>query len=266
MEGIYAYGVLKIQDKDMSENEIIITQGIDPTFPVRIIKHNRLGVAVSQVPLMEFSEEALHEHIQNNLQWIEEKARIHTHIMEVINENSTILPFQFCTIYKNEESILDMLDKNYDYFCILLKKVENKTEWTIKILCNTEILKKNLYDMEREKLKSELDNKPRGMAYLLKKKIEESINQDIDRYLTEHVNNVYNNTLKIIADDIIVENTFDKNVTTPEKTLLKCSLLIKKDRQEDFIKKINEINKLNKSNGIAIKLSGPWPPYSFTKR
>ncbi|MEW6623885.1 MAG: GvpL/GvpF family gas vesicle protein [Bacillota bacterium] len=262
MEGLYAYCVLgNIYDN----KRILLNEGIDPKFPVYVINYAAFGAAVSKVSLAEFGEDALHENIQNNLKWVENKARSHSFIIEVLSDNHDVIPFRFCTIYNNEHNILKMLQNQYSQFCELLEKINNKSEWTLKVICNIEKFNAKIVQEKSLELDRQLLSKSRGAAYLLKKKFDALIKEEVENCLTSSVNSIYNSVAVKFGEDIVVDNnpvheTADKNI----RCLQKWSLLINKNHKDSFLGKIQEINRTISQEGLYIDLTGPWPPYSFT--
>jgi hypothetical protein len=267
MKGFYSYCIIKklVPEEEPTDDETIYNEGIDPRFPVTIVKYKDIGTAVSEVILTEY-EENFHESLQNNdLQWIEEKARRHTYLQEIISKDYTTLPLRFYTIYNNKRKIINNMAENYDRCCDLLEKVKFKSEWTLKLFLNRDIFEEKAKHLQEKKLELELLNKPPGVAYLLKKKYHEALQREIQDKLAQKINELHKDILNHFATELIIEENLSKEITgCDEEMVLKCSILIPNNQAADFVRQTEEINAMQSTSGLLIELSGPWPPYSFT--
>src|SRR4051794_33028506 len=82
--------------------------GVDPRYEVSLVEEEGLAALVSRVSLGEFGEEPLHENL-NDVGWLEEKARAHEHVLDVVLGRGTVVPLRLCTIYNGEEQVREML-------------------------------------------------------------------------------------------------------------------------------------------------------------
>lgn len=261
MEGLYTYCVLG----EINENiETLLNEGMDPALPVYVIKYEKIGVAVSKVSLAEFGQEALHENIQNNMGWVEDKARRHSYIIEVLSDSYNVIPFSFCTIYKNEQNIFKMLSDHYLELCESLEKNKDKSEWTLRLFYNIEEFNDTVVEEMKRELDSKIISKPPGTAYLLKKKFDTLVKEEADNYLNEKIDSIYQELSEYFTEDITNGNNYTESPDKNTKLLQKWSLLIAKNNTNHFLGKVSEINQLKKNEGIFLDISGPWPPYSFS--
>jgi len=261
VQGIYLYCIL---GKIRKNETFLLSEGIDPAFPFEVICYRDIGAAVSTVWLSEFGEDGLHNNIRNNIDWVEEKARSHTLILEQISEQYSTAPVKFCTIFNDRKPILQLLAEKYKELSHVMEAVEGKKEWTVKVFCQKETYYKQVENEKKEKLESALQRRSPGAAYLLKKKFNETVKLAFEKALSERVNGIYR-LLQNYAEDIVLEVCLNSNDNeSSRKMVLKCSLLISGENVQGFLMKMNETNESSNPDGLFLEITGPWPPYSFT--
>src|SRR5215218_2924207 len=116
---------------------------------VYTIHHRDLAAVVSRTPLMVYDP-------------TRENALAHEHVNEVvmIDNGITPVPMSFGTVFKTENDIVEFLKDTYDALRDVLKKMQGKLEFGLKITWNREEV---LAELEREnedirRLKSEIVN------------------------------------------------------------------------------------------------------------
>ncbi|MEW5785609.1 MAG: GvpL/GvpF family gas vesicle protein, partial [Bacillota bacterium] len=227
-------------------------------------RYQDIGAVFSQVPLGLYSEAAFHEKIENDLAWIDKKARKHTYIMEQIHENHDLIPLQFCTIYKDSQSIDHLLREHYTDFKQLLSKVKGNTEWTIKVYCQEEKLLEKQKKEQAATMKAALDEPHRGKAYLMKKKMESSIHANLRDGLLSKLELIVG-TIKKRFQFFSAGECYDGDVAgSAGKMVYNCAILAPRGNTADVIEIVDKLNEAVYHDALRLELSGPWPPYSFT--
>jgi len=194
----------------------------------------------------------------------EEWILTHQYIIDLATkEFGTVIPLTFDTIFKgDDETVKQWLREEHRQLKTLLEKLEGKAEYGVQIFLENDFVEEALEENEElQRLKKEIENKPRGAAYLLRKKLEKRL--DVERRLLadKHAKNLYNQIKKLV-DDMKLDST-KKEV--PEKwrgkqMILNLACLAHKDNVQDLGKMLGEVNK---REGFAVRFTGPWPPYSF---
>ncbi len=260
-QGLYLYCIL---GKIRKNETFLLSEGIDPAFPVEVICYRDIGAAVSTVWLSEFGEDGLHSNINNNINWVEEKARRHTLILEQISEQYSTAPVKFCTIFNDGKPIMQLLSEKYEELSHVMEAVEGKKEWTVKVFCQKETYYNQVENEKREEMESALQGRSPGAVYLLKKKFNETVKIAFENALSEKINSIYK-LLQNYAEDIVPEDCLNCNDNeSSRKMVLKCSLLISGENVQGFLMKMNETNERFIPDGLFLEITGPWPPFSFT--
>lgn len=228
---------------------------------VDIVQYNNIQAVVSRVSDVEFEDEAIRKYLENP-EWVKEKALIHEDIIEEIMENYSVLPMRFLTIYNTEQNLLEFLKNHYEKILDNLMVAEMNIEYSVRVYCNKEILKKAL--MEEEEIKTEIEviaSKPKGVAYMLMKKLNERIAVSIQNNLNCDAQDIYK-AIESISEKIMM-NEFQKSDESLIEKIFNVVILI---NRENYLNKIHKIEKLNEEyseKGYHIEASGPWPIYNF---
>ena len=178
-------------------------------------------------------------------------------IIEDLWMKYNLLPMRFGSVMKNDTNVIEIMKKKYSDFIDNLKKVENKSEFGLKILCDlnkTDFKTDNTFNLNNYKKLKQLDKKSVYRNYLIDKleqhKSEDSFMKKIDDIIEE-----IHSPLKKLS--------YLSNVTkmvTP-KIILNATYLVKNEMKDEFIQKIRQIKREKKD--LKFLLTGPWPPYNF---
>ncbi|MEK7332365.1 MAG: GvpL/GvpF family gas vesicle protein [Nitrospirota bacterium] len=242
------------------EGKVISGTGED----VHFIFNKGIYAAVSKVEEHEFSEENLKINL-NNMEWLESRVRKHEKVIEEVMEQSAVIPFKFATIFKADESLQAMLDSNRDAFKNILKQIEGKEEWGVKIYCDMEKFK-NAAIKENEQIQhmeKEIASSTSGRAYLLAKKKEKLADDIVNIKIVSYAQG-FIEVLKEHSIEVRINRLLPKEVTErKDEMLLNTALLIEKSNLRNFINNMNYLKEKYNRKGLDFNCTGPWPPYNF---
>ena len=77
--------------------------GVEREREVELVQEGELVALVSAVPLSEYSDDRLREHL-NDIEWVERVARAHERVLDQTLEEATILPLRLCTLYRTRRA------------------------------------------------------------------------------------------------------------------------------------------------------------------
>lgn len=226
-----------------------------------------LYAVVSSVSADEFSEENLKKNLAD-LEWIKTKAGIHEKVIETVMKNSCVIPFKFGTIFNTEENLKIMLKKQIREFKDILKYLEDKEEWGVKIYSDLAELEENLIQEDKEllSLSNEIGSASPGKAYILKKKKEDLVKKVVNKKLNEYGQYSFER-LKQCAIGSHINKLLPKEVTErKDDMILNSVFLIYKDKVSDFMDILNALKELFENKGLFFDCTGPWPPYNFCRQ
>src|SRR5207248_9844282 len=163
-EGIYVYCIIESLEP-RAFGKIGIGGREDDVYTVH---HRELAAVVSRTPLMVYDP-------------TRENALAHEHVNEVvmIDNGITPVPMSFGTVFKTENDIVEFLKDTYDALRDVLKKMQGKLEFGLKITWNREEV---LAELEREnedirRLKSEIVNNQHSSTYFARMQLGRLVEQ-----------------------------------------------------------------------------------------
>ncbi len=178
--------------------------------------------------------------------------------IESISQTHNILPLRFGTFVKSRKDVTDILSKHYDEFVLNLNKVNNKSEFGLKILCDSKQIENEIrrkYYSKENELKSTFHNGTPARSYLQAKFKEHLIEKELLKE-TDQIIKAINKRLDTFTSEMKSRKMITKNI------LVDAVYLIEKNQKEGFIDAIKNME--SQYDNMNFVLTGPWPPYSFT--
>ena len=180
--GLYAYGLVGMSPKQLN------ILGIDKKNKVYPVEGKDIAVCVSKIDTDKFKDQ-----IKKLLSELTKTAgavpsgaegilRSHEDVVDTLMKLTTVVPFKFGTILKDEKAATKMLQDYEGKFKKLLSKFRGRAEWGLKIYSNNQEFKKHLAGEEPRlpaKGWSASGGKNPGVAYLLGRKVEEELKDDV---------------------------------------------------------------------------------------
>lgn len=239
-------------------------KGIDHRHAIYTVSHDGISAVVSEVPLGQFSEEGITEHLKD-MKWVESKARAHETVIERVMQSRTVIPMKFCTIFKTEEGVKAMLGELHQEFKTTLYKLKGKEEWGVKVYSDPEILSQQiarsnqgLMDFDRE-----IGSSPTGKAYLLRKKRDEWLAEELSQKRSQYSEEGFRR-LEPLSCESRINRLLPKEVTEKkDEMILNAAYLMEKGKVRSFLSDVESLKKEYTRQGITFECTGPWPPYNF---
>lgn len=224
--------------------------GVTPGPPVEIIASGRLAAVVSSVPLAEFNDERLRQHLED-LAWVERVARAHEAVLESVMAAMTIVPLRLCTICLTPERVGALLDDQSADLVSALEALRGRTEWGVKLFAAP--------SAPAEPEGGAAD----GSDYLLRKRQARGAREEAQRAATESAQRIH---------DALQSEAVAAAVNPPQRPeahgrdaemLLNAAYLIDDERREALRAQVEGLDAEYAPDGFALELTGPWPPYNF---
>jgi len=177
----------------------------------------------------------------------------------------TVLPLGFDTIIKSdqdrnaEDNIKKWIKDDYENLKQKLDKLRDKAEFGVQVFWNPKIMGKRLTETNEEiaKLSQDIKSKSRGLAYMYKQKLENLLKKQMEVESERYFKDFYEQ-IKRWVDEIKVEKT--KKSDEGKQMLMNLSCLLSKEKSKVLGE---ELEKINNREGLFVRFTGPWPPYSF---
>ncbi|MBI1871249.1 MAG: GvpL/GvpF family gas vesicle protein [Chlamydiae bacterium] len=191
---------------------------------------------------------------------------IHQNVVDIAWERyETVLPFGFGMMIKSmdgktaSENLKAWIERESEELRGKLKRLKNKAEYGVQVIWDPAgILPKiKRSDKEIQDLEKEIQSKPKGVAYLLERKLAEIIKKRLEEAANVYFKDFYQRIRNCVGE-IHVEKVRREN--PPKQMIMNLSCLQEKDEGVLLGK---ELEKIGKIQGFDVRFTGPWPPYSF---
>jgi hypothetical protein len=278
----YVYGVVGGDGGQPLEG--LPGEGIDPAYPVYALPCSHpaataseavlrrtgrstdqtIQAIVSQVSLRDFGQERLEENL-DDMRWLEAKVRSHQDTLDTVVASHTLIPLRFCTLYRTEERIQEMLEQHHADFVQALTRLEGKREWGVKVYCDNKILTQRagqVSDRVKE-IEAEMAAKSSGAAYFMKKKLEETIAAEVERISDEFAQRSHDRLSGCAAEAIISPLQSKELTGRQEAMVLNGAYLVAEDQLAAFRAELASLQDEYGALGVSYEMTGPWPAYSF---
>lgn len=261
---IYLYGLIPTNEGESAT--LTATKGFDGRGELYTVPIGRITAVVCDIDAEQHSEEQIKDLINNNMEWLQEKAFHHHETVKKLSEEFTVIPLKFCTIYKNEDSLKASIEENESKLFDTMESITGKEEWNLKIYSEDEQLKKNIAESHPmiEAKKAEINTLPKGKQFFEKKKIEKMVDSLVEEEKNRVSEKIHHSLLEL-TDKGAVKNAWSKDVTGRSENMTWNSVyLIPKEDVERFLEKIQQHQTEMQDAGWQFEPTGPWPAYHFS--
>ncbi|MBN8210292.1 GvpL/GvpF family gas vesicle protein [Bacillus sp. NTK071] len=261
---LYLYGL--IPSHESTTTPLPSLKGFDGDGVIYPLRIGDVTAFVSELDADSYSEETISDKINNDMEWLQEKAFHHHETVQQLAQLYTIVPLKFCTLYKNPDSLITTVENHKEKLHESFQLLEGNEEWNLKIYCNDEQLKKKVSESNAtiEAKRQEISQLPPGRQFFEKKKIDELINQELENEKNLFCEEIHGKLKKISLFGSIKKN-WSKDVTgRKEKMAWNSVFLLPSANVEEFIEEIKLDEETYGLNGWDFEVSGPWPPYHFS--
>lgn len=244
----YVYGVIS-SDAELSGS----LPGVDPAQPVTLVSEDVLAAVTSQVPLDEFDEARLREHLAD-MAWVEATARAHESVLEHVCGQATVIPMRMCTVYRTEGGVREMLHREADALTDALEHLRGKTEWGVKAFVS---LDGDEHDAEAGAAA------PSGAAYMERKRTERERRQRTLEMAEDAVSVVHDRLSSAAADAQMIPLQRPEASGHSGEMFLNGVYLVADEALDGFHEEVRALQAEFEPQGIELVCTGPWPAYNF---
>jgi hypothetical protein len=201
------------------------------------------------------------ENRMKDLAWIGPRVCRHEEVVEEVMRRSPAFPARFGTIFSSFEALEKLLEVHYDEISRFLDKAAGKEEWAVKGLLNRAQARRSFSTLMLSRQEGRLASLSPGKRYLGEQRIRGSADRELNGWLKR--------VIKGIGDDLCRHSSefCERKVLSLDseamEMVLNWAFWIAREDADDFRARVDRANEQNDRQGLLLKLSGPWPPYSF---
>ncbi|ABQ26999.1 GvpL/GvpF family gas vesicle protein [Geotalea uraniireducens] len=171
----------------------------------------------------------------------------------------TILPVRFHTVIKGGADDLNgWLGGNHGELRKSIGRLRGREEYGVQVFWDEDLVAGRLVDSvpALRELKAKTEGGT-GAAYMHGQLLEKALKREMAREKERYFENIYQR-IEELAERIIIEEV--KAADNGVRMIMNLSVLVPGERRDEMTA---ELEIINLREGIAVRPTGPWPPYSF---
>ena len=252
--GWWVYGVVAAADAALVPHAL---EGMEPSTEVEVIERGDLAALVSPVPLAEYGDERLREHL-NDLAWVERTARAHEAALDAALERATVVPLRLCTIYRDRAGVEDMLVADRDQLAEAVERLRGRSEWGVKVFAS----RPRLTEAAREETTGAAGSSD-AAQYLRRKRDERELSERVDALATACARECHARLGDVAASARVNPAQRPEAHGRDADMVLNGVYLIADDDRGVLQAVVEELRGEYEPLGFELEPTGPWPPYNF---
>jgi hypothetical protein len=258
---VYLYGIAKAALPDSAVEEV---EGIAPERPIRVVRGSDAAAIVSDVPADEFSREALTDSL-NELPWLEALARSHARVLDHLLSHGAVLPARLATIYRSDDHVREVLDREHATFVRTLDRLQGVREWGVKVSLDRAGLSRAVEDVDEVSGPHVARESSGGAAYLARRQREKRVEERVRGEVRALVHEAHETLSAVSVDARVLAARAKLPGTDAGEVVLSGAYLVAREREDAFHATVAELGRRFDGHALAISASGPWPPYNFVE-
>jgi hypothetical protein len=186
-----------------------------------------------------------------------ENALAHEHVIETVMKTHTIIPMSFGTVFRTDDDIREVLRSIYVSLKDVLKQMEGKLEFGLKVNWDRDRIIEELKDADEEirRFHQEITRKHLQSTYFARMQLGRMIDKALSERSAQYVRDIYE-----ALRGICVASRDNKPIG--DKMIMNAAFLVEREKENDFDAAVNKIAK-HYGELLNFKYTGPWPPYNF---
>jgi hypothetical protein len=247
--GYYVYGVTI--GRGVVAPEMI---GVDPAHPVAILAAGDLAALVGRVPLAEFNEERLREHL-GDITWVETIARRHEEVLEAAAARFTVVPMRLCSIYRDAAGVRAMLERESGPMHDALRLVQGRAEWAVKVF--------GAATPSSPVVSPDQDQPDSGAAYLERRRQAQQHREAADEQQGAACESIHARLAAVAARALVIPPQRPEVSGHDGEMLLNGVYLVDDAAVAQFHGEVRALEGEFGAEGVELVATGPWPAYNF---
>lgn len=235
------------------------TEGVDQTRRFGFASSDGVSAIFTAVSAEAFSQEEI-DRRAGDLEWIGAIGYRHQAVVQDVMKKTALVPLRAFTLFSSEEALRSYLHENASMLNKALDRLDGKQEWTLRVEIDPQRWSEALVSrVDRLRaLQNEIDTASAGKAFLLRKKLDDEkkrASHDAEQALVGEIEQV---VLDKLACETVSETRERRDGAFPQ-----INVLIERDEEAKLQELHASLMDRYASEGVALALSGPWPPYTF---
>lgn len=189
------------------------------------------------------------------------RAQEHERVLQAILEAGPVVPMRFGTVYPSGAAVLETLRAHYPAIHAALVALDGKAEWGLTVTCH-----RSRADLAVTQTTPRLPGEAAGRAYLNRREADKAAAERSARHRRE-VATALHRAIEAVAAGTVVHPARRPSGGRERDVdvLLRASYLVDQADRDHFQEAIASVLERAADPGLAGELTGPWPPYNFSR-
>ena len=218
-----------------------------------------LWLIVSDVPAEEYAEDALTRGLQD-LQWVGSRAMAHQTVIERFLKARAVLPMKLFTLFTSDERALNHVTRNARRIERVLARVDRQLEWGVRLTFDETAVAGARAGVSPSRRASPGSTET-GAAYLSRKKDV----RDRTRLQLAQARSAGERWYRAVARQATAAHRRKamEGTARGSRLIVDAAFLVPARRSTAFRAEVRRQARDLGAAGVAVSLTGPWPPYNF---
>ena len=259
---VYVYGIAR--GNALADHTAPLVEGIIPGTPVELLRVGNLALVMNRASREVFAP--TDAGAAGDAALVTEMALAHHRVLASLALVCTVAPVKFGALCSDVNDVLTLVARSAATFERALDRVDRAQEWGVKLCADVEACRIAAGSAPAvAALKAEIAAASQGKAFFLAKKLRAAIDQEtrarldiqaqsIHRHLAAQAREAAPNPIKHSAASLNGKVSW---------LIMDSAYLVDRDREAEFHQALADLGGILAAEGLALKLTGPWPPYSF---
>ena len=229
--------------------------GVDESRPILVHIVGRLSAVVSWVALEDFTGEVGEANLQD-IAWLGPRACRHAIVVEQVMAVAPVFPLPFGALFSSLAVLEQEINHRSVEIASVLEKVSGCQEWAVEgsLDRNAAIEYRLVEGLQSGRLKLP---DAIGRRHLEEQKIRRQLAADLGDWLSERLESLQQELARFACD-------FRQRRLTENK-VSHWAFLVPEGQVEAFKNTLGQLVRQQEAFGLALRLTGPWPPYTFSQ-
>jgi hypothetical protein len=222
-----------------------------------------LAAAVSEVPSEEFEAEPLNR-LVNSMDWLGPRAAQHQQVNAALfGETDALAPLSFGTVYRDRAGVTGVLTAQQQPLSAALQRLRGRAEWVASLHrdVNQALTTLEQHNAALRDLRSAIAGGAPGRAYLLARQVETVQRRELLALDGQAVAAL--DALRAGTDATFAESLEAGSVNG---LLARLSILVPRTAESIWLSTAEGYRQHWLPLGYELRLTGPWPPYRFSRQ
>jgi len=239
--------------------------GVDGTHPLERLDLGELTAIVGTVPQREFVGPEAEERLRD-LAWVGPRALRHQAVIRDLMDQGPVVPVRFATLFSDAGNLRARIVCHQAALLAFLERTRDQAEWSVKALYDRKSALARITERTLAERETELTALAPGRRYFEEQKLRKAVESELGTTLAEACRWLHERLREAASETCEVRLQAKAQSGLGLDMAANWAFLIARSTLETFEQRVDEPSGAGNPGDLELRMSGPWPPYSFSPR